>query len=178
MATATRKKTSTKKKATTKKKKITTKQRKPQGKRSAAKKLLKKKPTSSAIASVTKQFTQWRANKKSNSEPIPDALLLKAYALRKQYTDQDIRQALRLDWGQLKRASGLAARNITGLGKQFLEIGFEPTPASKNKNHLPTITLTLPDNTRLTLTQPTLEQLTVVTNRLVVEAHAQSKKRK
>ncbi len=178
MATAVKKKVAAKKKVTPKKKKVVATQRKPQSKRFIAKKTVKKKSTPSAIATVAKQFEKWRANKKSHVESVPDALLLKAYALRQHHTDKEIRQTLHIDWGQLKRASVIAARQVSGFGKQLLEIGFEPTPSLKNKNRLPTITLTLPDNTRLALTEPTLEQITVVMNRLVTEAYVQAKKKK
>lgn len=136
-----------------------------------------KKTQPQTLSAVAKQFVQWRKNKTSTAEPIPDALLLQAHALRQRHTNREIGQALSLDSGQLKRASLLAARNLAGVGKEFLSIGFEPAATSAPKNTLPTMTITLPDTTHLTLAQPTLEQVTVVVNRLVAEAYTQSKKK-
>lgn len=80
-----------------------------------------------------RRFAEWRAQKQTLREPIPEELWELAVALTKTYSQQKVAQELRLNTGELsrRRKSNHQEDSPTSVSQsRFVELNFSSSPSS------------------------------------------------
>lgn len=112
------------------------------------------------------RFDEWRANRKYQSEPIPDELRAAALEMAKRFSSPLLHRVLNVQVWSLKKR-GLAKRSASAVAPKLPKAAFFklPRPATNAPaESLPTQTSTAyrlqlerPDGSRLTLTLPSFD---------------------
>ena len=128
------------------------------------------------LLALKKRFDDWRANRKYLREPIPDELRRAVLEMSRHYPRTLIHQTLRVDPSRLKKPTPKPPARTTVRKKptaafiqlppplSFPELGASPPPSATNTCRLQ---LERPDGSRLTLTLPASDSLTI--NRLCAD---------